>query len=156
MIRDALLDHVPCPPGNIHRMPTDDADPREAAEAYEQTLRAHIPPHDSGFDFALLGLGGDGHTASLFPGHPALQEERAWVMPVTAPVKPPLRLTLTLPLLVRSDCAAFLVSGGGKAEAVVHAINAQRDPVGAILRSKARSIWWLDTEAAAGIDRIRP
>lgn len=156
MVREILLDHVPCPAANIHPMPTSNPDPALAAAAYERVLRDQLPPDGAGFDLALLGLGGDGHTASLFPGSAALREEEAWVVAVTAPAEPPTRLTLTLPLLTRSACAAFLVSGSTKSIAVARALDGpvaeEPDPVRSILRSNSRVIWWLDQAAAAALD----
>lgn len=153
MARETLLDRVPCPDENIHPMPTTLQSPRAAADAYEDILRRFLTPDGGGLDLVLLGLGRDGHTASLFPDRPALRETHRWVVAVEAPVEPASRLTLTLPLLTRADCAAFLVSGGGKAEAVATALRGETEPVGAILRSAARVVWWLDSEAAGRIDR---
>ena len=101
---------------------------REKAEAYARELAA-LPRDASGrprFDLILLGLGEDGHTASLFPGDPALLEERAWVRAVRASKPPPDRLTLTLPVINASRAVLFLVQGAAKRSAL-QAVR-RRDP----------------------------
>ena len=116
MVRQAMLDHVPIPPGNIHPVPTDGT-PESAAARYEEALRrfAGTRPGEPLFDIQLLGLGPDGHTASLFPGNPALQERQAWVLAVVG-AKPEPRITLTYPALNSSRVSAFLVAGEEKRE----------------------------------------
>ena len=99
MARELLLDRVPLPASNIHPMPTQSASPDTAARDYERTLRAEAGNHQPPFDLVLLGLGADGHTASLFPRSSALNETTRWVVAVTAPVEPVTRLTLTLPAI---------------------------------------------------------
>ncbi len=98
MARETLLDHVPCPAENIHPMPTSFASPDAAAQDYERTLRGYFNGDWPRFDIVLLGLGEEGHTASLFPGSPALTERTRWVVAVNVAAKPPERLTLTLPV----------------------------------------------------------
>jgi 6-phosphogluconolactonase len=102
MARETLPDHVPCPVGNVHPMPTHFSDPDAAARDYEKTLKSYFPENLPGFDLVLLGLGEEGHTASLFPRSPALEETSRWVVAVKAPVEPPLHLTLTLPALAHA------------------------------------------------------
>jgi 6-phosphogluconolactonase len=116
MVRRAMLDRVPIPPGNIHPVPTDGT-PESAAARYEAELRrfADTRPGEPLFDIQLLGLGPDGHTASLFPGNPALLERKAWVLAVLG-AKPEPRITLTYPALNSSRAAAFLVAGEEKRE----------------------------------------
>jgi 6-phosphogluconolactonase len=105
------------------------------------------------FDLVLLGLGEEGHTASLFPGSPALEETKRWVVVVKALSEPPLRLTLTLPALTQAANVYFLVTGSNKAQAL-HTFSLSRLtrrttrlPVFAWLRRTV--IWWVDREAAA-------
>src|SRR5688572_24616891 len=97
LARETLLDHVPCPAANIHPMPTQFASPEDAARDYERTLRNYFGTDWPHFDLLLLGIGKEGHTASLFPGSRALRERTRWVAAVETPANPSLRLTLTLP-----------------------------------------------------------
>lgn len=114
MVREAMIAHVPIPPANVHPVPVDGT-PEGAAQRYEAELRAFAAgrPDEPLFDVQLLGLGTDGHTASLFPGTPALAERIAWVVAVVG-VKPEPRITLTYPALDSSRDVAFLVTGAGK------------------------------------------
>ena len=116
MAREALLDHVPCPTANVPPMPTDCSIPDGAARDYETTLRSFFAGDAPQFDLVLLGLGPDGHTASLFPGSPALDERTRWVLAVTAPAEPPVRLTLTLPAPTRAAHTDFPVTGSTKTQ----------------------------------------
>ena len=116
MVRKAMLGQVPIPPGNIHPIPTDGT-PESAAARYEAELRrfAETRPGQPLFDIQFLGLGPDGHTASLFPGNPALLERGAWVLAVIG-AKPEPRITLTYPALNSSRASVFLVAGAEKRE----------------------------------------
>ncbi len=118
MVQDALLSRVPVPLDNIHAIETDGFEPDEAALRYEHTLKSfygasHLDPARALFDVVLLGLGDDGHTASLFPGTAALDERTRWAAPVIG-VKEEPRITLTYPVLESAANVAFLVSGAGK------------------------------------------
>jgi 6-phosphogluconolactonase len=114
MARESLIDPLALPPENVHPMPTSFADPDEAARAYEQSMRGHFGAEGPRFDLVLLGIGPEGHTASLFPGSPALEERQRWVVPVRVPAQPPLRLTLTLAAIDAATQVFFLVSGADK------------------------------------------
>jgi 6-phosphogluconolactonase len=153
MAKEALLDHVPCPAGNIHPMPTHFPSPGAAAQDYERTLRSYFGTDSPRFDLILLGLGEEGHTASLFPGSPALGERTRWVLAVKTHARPPLRLTLTLPALTRAATIYVLVAGPKKARALHHVLAVIPDPnayPAAGLRStEGTLIWWVDREAAA-------
>jgi len=124
MVRRSLLPGAPVPAGQVFPIPTDQPSPADSAAAYAATLvRAFaLPPGGAPpeFDLVLLGLGDDGHTASLFPGAPALAETRAWVTWSPPGVLPPPvdRVTLTFPVLNAARRVLFLVSGGSKAEAL--------------------------------------
>ena len=154
MVHEELIEKVPLPPENVHPMPTHFSTPEEAARAYEATLRDHFPDLQESrpaFDLVLLGMGGDGHTASLFPGSPALQEKNLWVVAVEAAGEPPQRLTLTLPVLNRARNAWFLVSGSGKGE-VLREIFENRERAeqvypAAMIKPAGRLVWHLDRVA---------
>ena len=113
MVRLALLDHIAMPPENIHAVPTSGT-AEQAAAAYDATLRAFGERRPFLFDLMLLGLGTNGHTASLFPDQPALDERTAWAVATTPPGEPT-RITLTYPALENTADALFLVAGADKA-----------------------------------------
>ena len=155
LARESLLDHVPLPFQNIHPMPTHLPSPEAAAHDYERTLRAeaghYIPP----FDLMLLGMGEDGHTASLFPRSPALHETTRWVVAVNAPTKPSRRLTLTLPAIATAARIFVLVSGVGKADALAHVLSPRADPhdypAAGLPSASGLVTWWVDRDAASGL-----
>jgi 6-phosphogluconolactonase len=153
MARETLLDHVPCPAANVHPMPTSVSDPEAAAREYEATLKRYFPAERSAFDLVLLGLGADGHTASLFPGSPALAAATRWVTAVTAPADPPVRLTLTFAALNQAAQAYFLVTGSNKARALHDILIGTADPntypAAGVRLAAGRLIWWVDRDAAA-------
>jgi 6-phosphogluconolactonase len=153
MAKEALLDHVPCPPANIHPMPTHSPTADAAAREYERTLRHHFVEEWPRFDLVLLGLGDDGHTASLFPGSLALAERTRWVVAAQAPVEPHVRLTLTLPALTRARAVFVVVAGASKAAALQHVFEGAGDwikhPAAGLRLAKGPVIWWADREAAA-------
>ena len=118
MARLAMIDHVPIPPAQVHAWQTTGEDPEHAALHYADTLKRFYGADTLDgarplFDVMLLGLGEDGHTASLFPGVAALAERTAWTAAVIG-AKPEPRLTLTYPLLESTKAAVFLVAGAGK------------------------------------------
>jgi 6-phosphogluconolactonase len=122
MVREALLSHAPIPATNIHPIPTEGVTPDEAASAYERELKSfygaeRLDPARPLFDVTLLGLGPDGHTASLFPNTAVLAERDRWVAAVVG-AKSEARITLTYPALESSRNAAFLVSGEEKRAAL--------------------------------------
>jgi len=153
MARENLLDVVPCPPGNVHPMPTELSDPDTAARDYEGTLRNYFSRDWPRFDLVLLGIGEEGHTASLFPRSPALEETKRWVVAVKVPAEPPRRLTLTLPALSHAANVYFLVTGSNKAQALHNILNRSPDPknypASGVRLSQGTLIWWVDREAAA-------
>jgi len=145
------------PVGSIHRMPADGPDLAEAAVAYGREL-TRVLGAPARLDFVLLGVGSDGHVASLFPGHPALSEERQMVVPVVdAPRPPARRLTLTLPLLAGAERVVVMAFGEPKAAAIHEAIE-QRDsplPMALVLRRAGRSLVLVDEGAASRMGRHR-
>lgn len=153
MARETLIAHVPIPAANVHAMPTELPQPEKCAEAYELDLRKFFGSEPPAFDLQLLGLGREGHTASLFPDSPALEEKQRWVMAVEAPATPSQRLTLTPVVLNRGRNTFFLVSGADKRE-ILSALGSEsasepsRYPAGRI-RPAGRVLWFVD-EAAAG------
>jgi 6-phosphogluconolactonase len=160
LVRESLLDHVPIPPQNVHPVPTDLPDPELAARVYEQTLRQWFPTSWPRFDLILLGMGADGHTASLFPGAPFSAEQIRWVAPACAPVEPRLRLTLTLPVLNHASLVFFLVTGAEKAD-ILHRVLTDpsaptRYPAAAVRPKEGAVVWWVDENAAATISRHPP
>ncbi len=157
MAREALLDRVPVPPANIHPMHTHPPDPNATAAAYEATLRAAFPGPWPRFDLILLGLGADGHTASLFPGSSALDEHERWVVAVSVPADPPVRLTLTLPVLRAAAHVGFLVVGANKAEALRRALGTPdpRTCPAAAVRPEGGVTWWVDAAAASRLESGR-
>ena len=120
MARRTLLDHVPIPTAQVHRMVGEDP-PQQAAEAYAAALADALAP-DGRLDLALLGIGDDGHTASLFPGTAALEERERPVAANWVPHLDTHRITLTLPTLNRARCVAVLATGADKADAVRRAL----------------------------------
>ncbi len=122
MARETLLLEARPPAQNLFPVPTDAPDPEEAARRYEHTLRGLFPGDSFPvFDLVLLGLGADGHTASLFPGGPEGEERSRWCVASRAPPGSPPpreRITLTLPVLNAARCAAFLVTGEDKRDAL--------------------------------------
>ncbi len=154
----AMLSRVLVPPENIHSVPVDGT-PEEAALQYEVTLQEAyggraLDPARPLFDITLLGVGSDGHTASLLPGHPVLQERDRWVAAVMAG-RPEARITMTYPAIESSRNVAFLVSGEDKAD-VVAAIRAGGAGMpAASVRPLGETIWFLD-RAAAGGQEVNP
>jgi 6-phosphogluconolactonase len=154
MARDALLSRVPIPSGNIHPIPTEGPSAEAAAAAYEATLKEFygadvLAPDRPLFDVTLLGIGENGHTASLFPRQPALQEKRRWaVAAVGADAQP--RITLTYPVLDSSRDVAFLATGAGKRDVVARARAGDRALPAALVRPIGRLHWFTDRAAATG------
>jgi 6-phosphogluconolactonase len=152
MMRDAFLDR--CAPGaNIHPIPTDSADPKEAAHRYERELKSFYGANELDltrplFDVVLLGVGPDGHTASLFPGYPAVEETKRWVIEVPkAHVEPFVpRVTLTLPVLGSCREMLFEASGAGK-RAILTRVFAGEDLPANRARSTGETIWLVDAAA---------
>lgn len=154
MARETLLDHVPCPASNIHPMPTQPGDPDAAARAYDATLRSYFGDGPPRFDLVLLGIGEEGHTASIFPGSIALTEGTRWTLAVTTPADPPVRLTLTLPVLTAAAAIDLLVAGAEKHDALAHILaenaDPQRFPAAGVRLAAGRVTWWLDRPSFTG------
>jgi 6-phosphogluconolactonase len=143
----------------VYRMAGESRDPQAAATEYEQQLRLATktsPSAQPSLDLILLGLGEDGHTASLFPGAPVLQDHQRMIAVTQSPKYPPTRLTMTLGVINRASVILFLVSGARKAR-VVRAIldpetEAERQlPAALVAPEQGRLIWFLDRGAAAAL-----
>ena len=156
MATDAFLADVPIPVDHIHPMPTDTLTVGDAADAYERTLR-RVLAADGGrpapIDLVLLGVGPDGHTASLFPGSPVLKERTHWARAVEAPttVQPAVpRVTLTLPCLNGARNVLFLIAGADKRPVVaeiLHGGEAARRFPAAMVRAAGRTLWMIEQSA---------
>jgi 6-phosphogluconolactonase len=158
--RVALLDHVPVDPARVHPMAPSDGefgdDPEAAAEAYAELLAAAARAEDHypapTFDVCLLGVGEEGHTASIFPDSPAVYEtERSVVAVHGCPKPPPVRLSLTLPAIRHSTEVWLMTTGEGKAAAVAMALGGAGEVAlpAAGARGLTRTLWLLDKAAAA-------
>lgn len=153
MTKETLLSKVPIPASNVHPVPTNISPQAESAAEYDAELRKFFGSARPAFDLQLLGLGVEGHTASLFPGSSALEEKKAWVVAVRAPAEPPLRITFTPVVLNCARNTFFLVSGENKREIIAALRNEPASqpspyPAGRI-RPSGRVVWFLD-QAAAG------
>jgi len=156
MANEAMLSKVPVPAGNVFRIAAENPDAAAAAEAYEQTLRKFFrlePGQVPIFDLILLGMGPDGHTASLFPGTAGLQEKSRLVIANWVEKLKTSRLTLTLPVLNAARSVAFLISGTDKAPAL-HAVlesgaSGEQYPAKLICPVKGKLMWLVDRAAAS-------
>jgi len=115
MAREKLLDHVPVPPGQVHPIACANS-AKDGAQSYESLLQSFFDGGPKRFDLVFLGLGTDGHTASLFPGTPAVLEKDRWVTEVYSEKDEIYRVTLTAPILNQALVLAFIASGASKAE----------------------------------------
>jgi 6-phosphogluconolactonase len=156
MAREALLDQVPIPTTQIHSILCNQS-PRESAAQYENVLRvffADQPPH---LDLILLGLGENGHTASLFPDTPVLEEKERWVGEVYVPEQDLHRVTLTPPIINQATVVAFLVAGASKARVLSQVIEGSADtlrlPAQLIRPTKGELFWLVDQEASSLLRR---
>jgi 6-phosphogluconolactonase len=161
MAEEAMLSKVPVAASNVFRVPTENPDAAAAAEAYEQTLRKFFTVEAGQlprFDLILLGMGPDGHTASLFPETAALRERSRLVVANWVEKLKTSRITFTLPLLNAARCVAFLVSGTDKAS-VLHEVlegNApgEQYPAKLVRPADGKLIWFLDRAAASGLTKL--
>ena len=150
MTTEAMLSHAPVPEGHIHPVPTEGVTPTQAAAAYQTELE-HF--HGSArldrplFQLVLLGLGTNGHTASLFPGTPVLDERTAWVAPVTPPGEPT-RITLTYPALESCRNAAFIVAGSEKRDVLAQVREGDQSLPAARYRPSGKLRWFTDSAAS--------
>jgi len=156
LAREALLDKVPIPAENIHRI-RGEINPEETADDYEHTLRAFFARHPEGpkprFDLILLGMGQDGHTASLFPCTTALREQTRWVVAHYVDKLRAWRVTLTPVVINAAAQVTFIVAGVGKAERLREVLTGPYRPdtlPAQIVRpTNGRLLWLTDEEAVA-------
>lgn len=152
MAYQAWLNHVPLPQSQIHPIDCTQA-PAGAARRYEALLREFFGGGPPRLDLVFLGLGENGHTASLFPGDPVLSERERWVAPVLVAEQNLPRLTLTAPLLNQAREVVFLVSGAAKASVVQEVLQGPRDPwrlPAQLIQPEPGELHWLLDQAAAG------
>jgi 6-phosphogluconolactonase len=159
MTNEAMLSRVPVPPENIHRIRAENPDAGKAAEDYEQELRGFFKLEAEqlpAFDCVFLGMGPDGHTASLFPATKALHERKQLVVPNWVDKFQSFRITLTAPVLNNADTVIFLVSGEEKAEPLRVVLEGQKQtdrfPSQLIEPTHGKLLWIVD-RAAAGLLR---
>ena len=146
LVRSALLERVPIPAQSVHRMEAERPDLDEAAESYERQLPSRL-------DVLVLGVGEDGHTASLFPGSPNLRETARRVAPARSPSPPTERLTITPPVVLSAGRIFLFARGPAKADAVREALLGEADMSRCPARLARGGTWVVDTEAAA---QLRP
>ena len=153
MIREALLDQADIPAENFHRMQVEQPDLEQAAREYALELARVLQPHDGDrprLDMVFLGMGPDGHTASLFPGTAALEEQSVWVRPNLVERLGMRRLTMTLPLLNAAAHLIFMVAGADKAEGLRKVLEGPPGqlPAQRIQPANGTVNWFLDEAAA--------
>ena len=155
MARETLFARAPIPPQNIHRIETELPSAADAAERYESALRDFFASDATPFpvlDVVLLGLGPDGHTASLFPGTPGLDEKTRWVIANPVAKLKTDRITFTFPVLNAARNVVFLVQGTDKADAVQAVLETQAPiserPARGVQPTAGRTLWFLDLTAA--------
>jgi 6-phosphogluconolactonase len=153
MAKETLLDPLHIPAANVFRIDGEDP-PARAAAAYETLLRGQFPGRKRcpRFDFCLLGMGADGHTASLFPGRPALAERRKWAVSTRSP-KRDARITLTYPVFNAAGRIVFLVAGEEKSGPLAKIVKKERGyrklPASGIRPASGSLLWLLDQAAAS-------
>lgn len=159
MAMNLFLSKVPIPSENIHRMVVELPDPDEVAQKYESDLRKFFDLSGDAipkFDLIFLGMGADGHTASLFPETTALQETRRWVVSNYVPWRDLTRMTLTFPILNNARNIVFLVSGSSKAEMLKTVLQGPHNmplfPAQRVSLESGELMWFVDQDAGAQFD----
>jgi 6-phosphogluconolactonase len=158
MAYETLLNHVPVNPDHVHPIRCS-GDPKSGGNRYEQLLQAQLPANTPALDLVFLGLGQNGHTASLFPYSPALEEKSRWAMDVYVDEQHLYRVTLTPTLINAARTVVFLVTGLEKAEVLRLVLMGPRDyrklPAQRIDPKRGRLIWMVDRAAASQLDGKR-
>jgi 6-phosphogluconolactonase len=157
MAKEALIDPLQIASQHVMRM-HGEVEPEEAAFHYETTIREAFAPGQTPFprfDLIFLGLGDDGHTASLFPSSPALHEQRRLVVATLSPIGISHRLTMTLPLLNAAETVVFLVTGSSKASVLRRVLEDRETaaplPASQIRPANGRLVWYVDRAAASAL-----
>ena len=152
MVNEAMFSRVPVPPQNIHRVPAENAAAEDAAKAYESDLRNFFGEAIPAFDLVLLGLGEEGHTASIFPGSDVLSETQRLVAAPFVQKLNAYRITMTLPVLNNGKSVVFLVTGASKAAILREIFKSKKDPdlypAQAISPTNGAVSWLVDKAAA--------
>jgi 6-phosphogluconolactonase len=155
-----FLDQVPVAPGRVHPWQTEDVTPEQSAANYQALLGERLPIENGAprFDVVLLGMGDDGHTASLFPHTEGLNESKKWAIANPVPQLDTTRLTLTAPVINNARMVVFLIGGAGKADRLAEVLEGAPDldrlPSQRIQPHNGRLIWLVD-EAAASLSAIK-
>jgi 6-phosphogluconolactonase len=158
LAQEVLLSKVPIPANQVHRMPADQPDREAASREYTSEMQRTFGTNGiPSFDLLQLGMGPEGHTASLFPHQESLHEQQRLVMPVIVPKPPPPRLTFTPPLLNAARHVLFLVTGSEKAEAIQAVLEGpdqpEEYPAQIVRPPNGEVVWMLDTGAAAKLTK---
>ncbi|CAK0771706.1 6-phosphogluconolactonase [Gammaproteobacteria bacterium] len=161
MARESLLDNIPLPAHQVHPMPSDLITLRQGARAYAQCLESLLPHHNGVpcLDLILLGMGADGHIASLFPGSCALHQTHQATVAVYAPGPRTWRVTLTRPVIDHAHQVLLLVTGADKAATLAQALAPNpHDPLLPIQRlaPRGKMVWYLDAAAASLLTHNQP
>jgi 6-phosphogluconolactonase len=147
MAEEALLRRVPIPREHIHRMKGEAPDTEAAAREYDRLMPARI-------DVLILGMGVDGHTASLFPNEPAMREHDRRIVPARSPNPPVLRLTITPPVIAGARAVLVIVSGSEKAAMVARALEGPHTLPEVPIQLARHRVWFIDKAAGAGLRRL--
>lgn len=158
MAKEALLDHVPIPSAQVHRIEGERSEVHEAATKYSQLLATRLPLSSQGvvqFDLLLLGVGADGHVASLFPGTPVLHERARFAEAVYVKKLESWRITVTLPVIDHARHVAVLISGGNKAQVLHDVERGRRSPPYPVQLINPHGVleWFVDAAAASLLPR---
>ncbi len=151
MVKEALLDHIDIPEENVFPFPTPEF-PEKSARVYEVELQTAFAPGEPSFDLSLLGMGDDGHTASIFPHTDLVGERKAWAKEVYLKDKDTYRISVTVPVINRSRHIAFLVRGGNKTHALKEVLTGEHNPSeypAQLIRKSPNVHYFLDDQAAA-------
>lgn len=157
MARETLLDAVPIPAANIFPIPTIGGTPASAANAYAETLAVQLGAETPRFDLILLGIGPDGHTASLFPGHPepSAPSDQLAIPVENAPKPPPTRISFTYKIINAAEHVLFAITGADKAEALQAVLRGPRNvaqlPAQGVNPASGSLVWLADAAAAQNI-----